>query len=72
MKTPILIAGLCLALAACATTGRLSSCDRKPRRKVPKSRISMPENNDRLAASAMYCGLPGVAKGLSTVKVMMC
>ncbi|HDS1138816.1 TPA: hypothetical protein QDZ75_002867 [Stenotrophomonas maltophilia] len=28
MKTPILIAGLCLALAACATTGRLSSTEK--------------------------------------------
>ncbi len=28
MKTPILMAGLCLALAACATTGRLSSTEK--------------------------------------------
>ena len=28
MKTPILMAGLCLALAACATTGRLSSAEK--------------------------------------------
>lgn len=28
MKTPLLLAGLCLALAACATTGRLSSAEK--------------------------------------------
>ncbi len=28
MKTPFLVAGLCLALAACATTGRLSSAEK--------------------------------------------
>ncbi|WP_312708694.1 DUF6491 family protein [Stenotrophomonas sp.] len=28
MKTPLLLAGMCLALAACATTGRLSSAER--------------------------------------------
>ena len=28
MKTPILLAGLCLALVACATTGRLSSAEK--------------------------------------------
>ena len=28
MKTPLLLAGLCLALAACATTGRISSTEK--------------------------------------------
>ena len=48
------------------TTGRLSNCDRKPRRSRPTARTSTPEMSDSPAANVMYCGEPGGASGAST------
>ena len=52
-------------------TGRLSSCDKKPRRsRLPAPNIR-PDISARHAASATYSALPGVASGCNTLKVMI-
>jgi hypothetical protein len=47
-------------------TGRLSNCDRKPRRMTPQASTITPEISDSVAANATYCGDPGAASGVST------
>lgn len=48
------------------TTGRLSNCDRKPRRSKPPASNIKPDSNASAAASTMYWGEWGAASGLST------
>ena len=50
MKTPILMAGLCLALAACATTYRLSSTEKLD---LYCAHAGAPQNDMQFLAASM-------------------